>query len=238
MATQKGKLYLIPTFLSVTESRQVFPAYNAGIIAKLDVFIVENIRTARRFLRKTGYDKDFDTEVVFHILNKHTGERELSHFLEMALKGKDIGLLSEAGTPCIADPGAKIVALAHRRGIRSIPLVGPNAIMLALMASGFNGQNFSFHGYLPIEKQERKRKLLQLQQKIIKEAQTQIFIETPFRNQALFDSILQTCNSDLLLCIATDLTGAKEKIRTQSIALWKKEKPDFHKIPTVFLLYR
>ena len=235
---QKGNLYLIPTFLSDTESHRVFPAYNAEIIANLDIFIVENIRTARRFLRKAGYTKDFDTEVSFYVLNKHTSDRELEHFLEMSGKGKDTGLLSEAGTPCIADPGAKIVALAHRKGIRSIPLTGPNSIILALMASGFNGQNFSFHGYLPIERQQRKRKLQQLQQLVFRENQTQIFIETPFRNQALFDSILQTCSEDLLLCVASDLTGTRENIRTQSIARWKKQKPDFHKIPTVFLLYR
>ena len=235
---KKASIFLIPTFLSETDPKTVFPAHNAEIIAELNIFIVENIRTARRFLRKIGYKKNFDTEVKFYILDKRTSIFDMNGFLKEVSQGENIGLLSEAGTPCVADPGAKIVELAHEKGIRSVPLTGPNSIILALMASGFNGQNFVFHGYLPIDKNPRKRKLLALEQNIFKEDQTQIFIETPFRNQAMFDSIIQQCSDKIKLCIATDLTGKNENILSKPISYWKKHKPNFHKIPTVFLLYK
>jgi 16S rRNA (cytidine1402-2'-O)-methyltransferase len=235
---KKASIFLIPTFLSDTEPKNVFPGNNAEIIAKLNIFIVENIRTARRFLRKVGYQKNFDTEVKFYLLDKHTNIFDLNGFLKEVTEGENIGLLSEAGTPCIADPGAKVVELAHEKGIRVVPLTGPNSIILALMASGFNGQNFAFHGYLPIEKAARKQKLLALEQSVFKDDQTQIFIETPFRNQAMFDSIIQHCSNRIKLCIASDLTGKNEEILSKPISYWKKHKPNFHKIPTVFLLYK
>jgi 16S rRNA (cytidine1402-2'-O)-methyltransferase len=175
---------------------------------------------------------------VFYELNKHTDESEVFSYLYDISNGKSVGLLSEAGTPCIADPGASVVKIAHELGMKIIPLVGPNSIILSLMASGFNGQNFTFHGYLPIDKNELAKKLKTIEQSAYKADQTQIFIETPYRNNQLFTSILKICSPQTLLCVATDLTLTTETVNTFSISEWKKKKPDFHKKPTIFLIYR
>lgn len=232
----KGKLYLIPSFLGNTIVERVFPFYNMETIVSINHFIVEEIRTARRFLKKIS--KAIDVENMnFYILNEHTKPEEISHFLDATLEGNDIGLLSEAGMPCIADPGAAIVKMAHEKGITVIPLIGPSSLFLALAASGFNGQNFCFHGYLPIEKTVRSRKIKELEQSAYTKNQTQIFIETPYRNGAMFDALLKNCRSTTHLCIAADLTLETEFIRTLTIEQWKKTAIDLNKKPAVFLLY-
>ncbi len=231
----KGNLYLVPTPLGDTGFASKIPPLNLEILQHIDTFIVEELRTARRFLRKAGYMKDFET-VTFHVLNEHTPDHEAMEMLEKAGNGQHIGLLSEAGLPCIADPGNIVVRLAHRKGIRVIPLTGPSSIMLALMASGFNGQNFAFHGYLPVKPNERIKALRNLEHIVAGSDQTQIFIETPYRNLAMLESIVKTCHPNLMLCIAADLTLETEWIRSLPIRDWKNQKPDLHKRPAVFLL--
>jgi 16S rRNA (cytidine1402-2'-O)-methyltransferase len=233
----KGKLYLIPTFLSETRPENVFPQLNTKIIYSLDIFIVEELKTARRFLRKVGFKKPFE-EVTLHLLNEHTDLSKIGSYLDEAENGRDIGLFSEAGTPCIADPGSGIVKIAHKRNIRVVPLTGPSSIMLALMASGFNGQNFAFAGYLPIDKKQAANRIKEIEKKAWHNDQTQIFIETPYRNNRLFDILLNTCSDDTLLCIASGLTSENEFIKTLSVGDWKKQKPELHKIPAVFLMYK
>jgi 16S rRNA (cytidine1402-2'-O)-methyltransferase len=235
--TSPGILYLVPVGLSEQNTKNVLPEYNFTIIHAIDEFIVENVRSARRFLRSTGYSRNFD-EVLFHVLDKHTNEHEIPSFFKGVISGKNIGLLSEAGNPCIADPGNKIVRLAHQQSIRVVPLVGPSSILLALISSGFNGQNFTFHGYLPVDKKERQNKVKELQQQVLQRNQTQIFMETPFRNNALLEDLLGICHENMMLCIATSLTTPEESIRSLSIHQWKKKTPDLHKKPSVFLLYK
>lgn len=231
-------LYLIPVTLDVnSEPASILPDQVFSIINDLDEFIVENARTARRFLRRAGFSKNFD-EVTMHILDKHTGINEASGFIGSLKAKKSVGLLSEAGTPCIADPGADIVRLCQEQNIRVAPLTGPSSILLALMASGFNGQQFAFHGYLPIQKPELKKKLKQLENNILKENQTQIFIETPYRNMKLLEVIIQNCSPALKLCIASEITTSNELIKTRYVSEWKKNVPELHKKPTVFLLYK
>jgi 16S rRNA (cytidine1402-2'-O)-methyltransferase len=232
----KGRLFLIPTLLSDEPAEKVLPESTLSTIRLLSHFIVEEPRTARRFLRKAGMLRDFE-EISFHILNEHTRAEEITAFLDKTEQGEDTGLLSEAGTPCIADPGASIVSLAHRRGIRVIPLHGPSSILLALMASGFNGQNFAFTGYVPIDKILRAKRLKELEKIVYDRDQTQIFIETPYRNLPLFEAILENCRADTLLCIAAGLTGPDESIQVMTIREWKQRPPDIHKKPAVFLLY-
>ncbi len=233
----KGKLYLIPTTLGETDRLdKVLPEYNKEIIHHLDEFIVEQLRTARRFLRKTGHPLPID-EMKFYELNKHTSEMEVNAYLNPVMSGKSMGLLSEAGTPCVADPGSVIVQMAHEKNIEVVPLVGPNSIILALMASGFNGQNFVFHGYLPVDKQPLVKKLREMEAASRNLHQTQIFIETPYRNRQLMEKMTEVCHPDTRLCVARDLTLESEWIKTLTIASWKKETVDLHKKPTVFLLY-
>jgi len=232
---KNGTVFLIPVFLSETNPNRVFPDDNLSIINRLDNFIVEDLRTARRFLRKVGFDKDFE-QVKFYELNKHTDPSEISSFLNDVEKGQDIGLMSEAGIPCVADPGFQIVSLAHQNGIDVKPMIGPSSILLALMGSGFNGQQFVFHGYLPIDKYERRKTILNIESIARKSNQTQIFIETPYRNNKLVSDILAFCADTTMFCIAADITGKSEYIKTKSISQWKKTKIDLHKKPTVFLL--
>jgi 16S rRNA (cytidine1402-2'-O)-methyltransferase len=233
----KGELYLLPTTLGGFDSiEKVLPEHNLGVMRSLNIFIVEQVRTARRLLVKIKHPTSID-EIVFLELNKHTQDEKIASYLNYALLGKSIGLLSEAGTPCIADPGAIIVKMAQQLGIKVVPLVGPNSIVLALMASGFNGQQFVFHGYLPIEKTDLIRKIKEMETNASRLDQTQIFIETPYRNEQLLENLIKTCTPQTLLCIATDLTLETENIRTLEIRQWKKEKVDFQKKPTVFLLY-
>lgn len=232
---KSGIVFLIPVFLSESDPNSVFPNINMEIINRLNIFIVEDLRTARRSLRKIGFTKDFE-DVKFYVLNKHTEASEIYNFFDEVKVGQNIGLMSEAGIPCVADPGFQIVNLAHQYGITVKPLIGPSSILLALMGSGFNGQQFTFHGYLPIDKNDRRRVILHIENSARKSNQTQIFIETPYRNNKLVADILSFCANNTLLCIATDLTGENEYIKTNSIYQWKKMKPDLHKKPTVFLL--
>jgi 16S rRNA (cytidine1402-2'-O)-methyltransferase len=232
----RGRLYLIPTLLGNTEPEQVLPAGTIELMRQLDIFIVENIRTARRLLSRVKTEKPID-ELVFLELNKHTKEQEMLDFLLPTFEGKSIGLMSEAGTPCVADPGNVIVEMAHQAGVEVMPLTGPNAMILALMASGFNGQSFAFHGYLPIQKQERVQALMGLQHRTETTGETQLFIETPFRNQALYETILQNCHSSLMLCLAVNISMPDQFIKSMSIADWKQQKPDMNKKPAVFLLW-
>jgi len=228
-----GKLYLIPTVLS-DEALHTIPAYVHDITKTLTHFFVEDERTARRYLRKSGYMRSFD-EVVMLPLNEHTSQTEISLYADHLINGNDCGLMSEAGVPAVADPGHLLVKLAHEHAIQVVPLSGPSSIILALMASGLNGQRFCFHGYLPVNKNGRVKKLQQLDQRA-KDGETQVFIETPYRNNALIADILQTCNASTLLCIASDLTGEKENIQTHSVREWKTRQPSLEKIPAIFLI--
>lgn len=232
-----GTLYLIPTTLGGVDPAAVLAGSTLRVLQTLHSFVVENPKTARRFLKLAGYPRPLhDTE--FHTLDEHTMDAQLPELLAPLLAGRDCGLLSEAGCPAVADPGAALVRFAHARGIRVVPLVGPSAVLLALMASGMNGQRFTFHGYLPVDRDERKARLLELERDSLRYDETQIFIETPYRNQVLLLAVLETCRNDTLLCLATDLTLVTEMIRTQTIMAWKKKPPDINRRPTGFLLYR
>lgn len=230
-------LYLIPVLLGDTSVDQVIPTYNKSIVSELKFYIVENIRTARRFLKKCDPDIDIDS-LTFFELNKHTNIKDVSGFLDPMKSGESMGVMSEAGCPGVADPGADVVAIAQQKGYKVVPLVGPSSMLMAIMASGFNGQSFAFHGYLPIDSNERANKLKQLESRSYNENQTQLFIETPFRNQKLAEDILQHCKPQTQLCIATNISCDDEQIVTKSIKAWKGKLPDLHKKPTVFLIYR
>jgi 16S rRNA (cytidine1402-2'-O)-methyltransferase len=232
----KGKLYLIPTLLGETLPEMVLPAGTIQILLSLDILIVEQVRTARRLLSKIHIQRPID-EILFFELNKHTSPFEINSFLKPAFEGKSIGLLSEAGTPCVADPGAVVVELAHQSGIKVIPLTGPSSIILALMASGFNGQSFAFHGYLPIQANERERVIRNIEKTAITTSQTQIFIETPYRNMQLFEALVNHCHPDTLMCIAMNISLENEYIKSQTIEVWRKQAPQMHKIPAVFLIW-
>lgn len=233
----QGFLYLIPVTLGDTDLEKVLPSQNKEIIQSIKFFIVENIRTARRFLKKTDSNINID-EITFFELNKHTDLNQISTYLEPVLKGENIGLMSEAGCPAIADPGSEIVAIAQEKKIRVVPLVGPSSILLSLMASGFNGQSFAFNGYLPINGNERIKKLKQIEHKIISEDQTQIFIETPYRNHKLVEDIIKSCSSSLKLCIAMNLTCDDEYVQTRKIKEWNKNMPSLDKKTCIFLIYK
>jgi 16S rRNA (cytidine1402-2'-O)-methyltransferase len=233
----RGTLYLIPSTIGETPVEKVIPGYNMTVIGSLKYFIVEEIRTARRFLKQVSPGIDLNT-VVFFINNEHSKENDLSSCIEPLFNGSDMGLLSEAGMPCVADPGAEIVKLAHDHNIRVIPLIGASSLLLSLMASGFNGQNFVFHGYLPIDKINRIKKIREIEKSIFTNNQTQIFIEAPYRNIQLFEAITEACSDNTRLCIATDLTMESEVIKVQTIRNWKGKHPDIHKKPTVFLMYK
>jgi 16S rRNA (cytidine1402-2'-O)-methyltransferase len=232
---KKGNLYLVPGILGDSDPAKVLPAETIRIMKELRHFIVEETATARRLLRKAGYANDF-SETDLHVFNEHSNTGNLLAYLEPALMGNDMGLLSEAGVPCVADPGSAIVEAAHQLGIRVIPLTGPSSILLALMASGFNGQHFTFHGYLPIERAERIRKIRDLE-RIAKEAgSTQIFIETPYRNRQMVAALSETCSRHTRICVAVDLTLKTEQVIVKSAEEWKGEHPELHKRPAVFLL--
>lgn len=230
-------LYLIPVTLGDTSIEAVLPPYNKEVIINIRHFIVEDVRTARRFLKKVEKSIDIDS-LTFYPLNKHTSPDDISGYLNPLLAGNPVGVISEAGCPAIADPGADVVAIAQRKGLKVVPLVGPSSILLAVMASGFNGQSFAFHGYLPIEAGERAKKLKMLEQRVYSEDQTQLFIETPYRNNKMLDDILQHCRPQTKVCIAADLTCEGEFIRTKTVKEWQKKKPDLSKIPCIFLLFR
>ncbi|MDR0541574.1 MAG: SAM-dependent methyltransferase [Dysgonamonadaceae bacterium] len=228
-------LFLIPVTLGDAAIDHVLPPYNKEVILSLRHFIVENARSARRFLKQTESAIDIDA-LTFYTLNEHTTREELSSFLEPLQKGESAGLLSEAGCPAIADPGSDIVAMVQQKGIRVTPLVGPSSILLALMASGLNGQNFAFNGYLPVDNNRRIKTLKQLEQRIYTGRQTQLFIETPYRNQKVLQDILTTCQADIKLCIAIDISLPTEDIRTRRIADWRKNIPELSKRLCIFAL--
>ena len=232
---QKGTLYLIPVPLAEEVAHKTFTPYLVDTINQIDTYIVENSKTARRFLKEAGL-KTPQKDLIVHDYGKHNRTDLGQFFVELAT-GKDVGLMSEAGCPGIADPGADIVAEAHKRGIKVVPLVGPSSILLALMASGFNGQSFAFWGYLPIDKEQRTKRIKDLDLSASRYKQTQIFIETPFRNNQLFEEVLKSCKPNTQVCVASNLTAEDEFIKTQSVYNWRKEEIDLHKQPTIFLLY-
>lgn len=230
-------LYLLPVTLGDTPLSNVLPQYNSEIIAGIRHFIVEDVRSARRFLRKVDSSFDIDGS-TFYELNKHTSPEVVAGYLKPLQGGKPIGVISEAGCPAVADPGADVVAIAQRKGLKVVPLVGPSSIILSVMASGFNGQSFAFNGYLPIKADERAKKLRQLEQRIYNEDQTQLFIETPYRNGKMLEDIIANCRPQTKLCIAANLTCADEFVQTRTVKEWKGRIPDLSKIPCIFLLYK
>ncbi|MFZ4456775.1 MAG: SAM-dependent methyltransferase [Bacteroidales bacterium] len=233
----QSALYLIPVTLGETDLSKVLPAFNLTIIKSLSHFVVEDIRSARRFLKKCDSSIEIDN-LTFFELNKYTSPTIISDYLKPLVSGFSVGVLSEAGCPAIADPGAAVVEIAQSKGYKVVPLVGPTSILLSLMASGFNGQSFAFHGYLPIENSQRIAKLKSLEQSVYNEDQTQIFIETPYRNQKLIEDLLKNCKSFTKLCIAANLTCDNELVLTKSIGDWNNKTPDLSKIPSIFLLYK
>lgn len=230
-------LYLIPVTLGDTPLCNVLPQYNSEIIAGIRHFIVEDVRSARRFLRKVDPQFDIDASQFFE-LNKHTAPEDVAGFLRPLHDGKPMGVISEAGCPAVADPGADVVAIAQRKGMKVVPLVGPSSIILSVMASGFNGQSFAFNGYLPVKPDERVKKLRQLEQRIYNEEQTQLFIETPYRNGKMVEDILSACRPQTKLCIAANLTCENEYVHTRTVKEWRGKVPDISKIPCIFLLYK
>ena len=236
ITTMRGRLFLIPSTISDSQANHVIPEYVGKIISNITHYIVENERTARRMLIKLGISIPID-DLTFYILNKHTSKSDIPDFLNIA-ESEDIGLLSEAGVPAVADPGREVVSLAHKKNIKVVPLVGPSSILLALMASGLNGQNFAFVGYLPVKSQERIRKIKEIEIRSKFENQSQIFIEAPYRNNQLLNDILITCGNSTLLCLAINITGENERIETHAIEYWRKHKPDVHKKPAIFILHK
>ncbi len=230
-------LYLLPVTLGDTSVEKVLPAYNKEIIVEIKHFIVEDVRSARRFLKKVESQINID-ELTFYPLNKHTSPEAISGYLKPLMEGFPMGVISEAGCPAVADPGADVVAIAQRKGLKVVPLVGPSSIILSVMGSGFNGQSFAFHGYLPIEPGERTKRLKELEARIYAEHQTQLFIETPYRNNKMMEEILKTCRPQTKLCIAANITCEGEYIRTKTVKEWKGNLPDLNKIPCIFLLYK
>lgn len=237
MDTQKGKLYLIPTTLGDNEPLEVLPMSVKKIIEEINIYIVENEKTARRFIKRISSSKVQSSLEMFH-LNKFTNSSILPEFLDPCLKGINVGLLSEAGCPGVADPGADIVKIAHEKDIKVIPLVGPSSILMAMMSSGMNGQSFSFNGYLPIDKGERKIELKRLERLSFEQNQSQIFIETPYRNNKMLEDLCTILSNDTNICVACDITLSSEFIKTYSAQDWSKKKVDLHKRPTIFIIHK
>ncbi len=233
----RGKLYLIPTTLGENEPLEVMPYSVKTIVELLDHYVVENEKSARRFIKKIT-PKKVQSSLVMMKLDKYANEIETQSYLDFCDQGVSVGLLSEAGVPAVADPGASIVKLAHEKGIQVVPLVGPSSILMALMASGLNGQNFAFNGYLPIDNSERKKGIKALEKLSIEKNQSQIFIETPYRNQKMFTDLKSVLSPGTLLCIAIDISLPNEYIKTFTIAHWKKQSPDLHKRPAIFIIQK
>ena len=227
---------LIPVTLGDTPHEQVLPTYNREIVSQIRHFIVEEVRTARRFLRRMDPAFDIDGS-TFYPMGKHADENKYASYLRPLEQGLPVGVISEAGCPAVADPGADVVAIAQHRGFRVVPLVGPSSMIMAVMSSGLSGQSFAFNGYLPIDPAERQKRLKQLESRAIAEHQTQLFIETPYRNQKLFEAILSVCRPQTRLCIAAGITTPDEWIHTHTIAEWKRQSlPDLSHIPAIFLI--
>tara|TARA_B100001564_G_scaffold312545_1_gene285509 strand:- start:3108 stop:3812 length:705 start_codon:yes stop_codon:yes gene_type:complete len=231
----KGSIYLIPNFITSDSDKSHLSTEVEKLIFHINIFIVENVRSARRFIRKIDREKNID-EILFFEYGKYNNLNFENDILKLILNGKSIGIISESGLPCVADPGAKIIESAHKFDIEVLPIPGPNSIILALISSGMNGQNFAFNGYLPINKKERKMKIIELEKKAKQENQTQIFIETPYRNNQVFTALLENCNLNTKLCIAMNITSKNQFIKTKSIFEWKNLKFNLTKIPCVFLI--
>lgn len=232
-----GTLYLIPTRLGDNPPLEVLPISIKKVLEQIDDYIVENEKTARRFIKRVSPDKA-QSGLRLKTLNKYTQESELSSFLDPCRNGESMGLLSEAGCPAIADPGADIVSIAHEHNIKVVPIVGPSSIILALMSSGMNGQSFTFNGYLPIDKQERKSTIKALEKRSFEQNQSQLFIETPYRNNQMLQDLVSTLHKDTRLCVACDLTLPTEYIKTKSALEWKSNTEDFHKRPAIFIIQK
>lgn len=240
-------VYLIPVTLGDTSIEQVLPSYNKEVILGIRHFIVENIRSARRFLKKVEQSINID-ELTFYELNQHTDRTNIGRYLDPVKQGLSVGIISEAGCPAVADPGADVVAIAQQKGIKVVPLVGPSSIIMSVMGSGFNGQSFAFHGYLPIDEDKKITRLKQLEGRIYSEDQTQLFIETPYRNGKLMMTLLSTLRPQTKICLAANITCADEKITTKSVADWKKLIPHnasdeiigkyVPRVPAIFLIYK
>lgn len=230
-------LYLIPNLLGGTSVERVLPSYNKNVILGIRYFVVENVRSARRFLKLVDRSIDIDN-LNFNVLDVHTKPDEISEMLAPLEAGNSIGVISEAGCPAIADPGADIVDKALRKGFKVVPLVGPSSIILSVMASGFNGQSFAFNGYLPVDHDERVKALKQLEQRAMNLNQTQLFIETPYRNARMMQDIISTCHLSTKVCVASNLTCDNEWIRTRTVKEWHAYNTDLPKVPTIFLIYK
>ncbi|WP_432411470.1 SAM-dependent methyltransferase [Rasiella sp. SM2506] len=237
MDSEKGKLYLIPCTLGDTPPLEVLPLLVKKAIEEIDYYIVEHEKNARRFIKSISPRKSQPT-LHFNHINKFTDEAEIPAMLNPCHEGFDIGVLSDAGCPGVADPGALAVAAAHRQGIKVVPLVGPSSILLAVMASGFNGQNFAFNGYLPIDKKERKQEIKRLERLSEEQNQSQLFIETPYRNNQMLESILTTVMPSTQVCVACDITLPTEYIKTMPASVWTKTKVDLNKRPTIFSIQK
>ena len=236
MTQQFGTLYLIPVTLGEDNITQVLPPDVVKVAQRLDNFVVESEKSARHFLSTIKTIRPV-RELTLNLLNEHTEQKDVNALLAPLLAGKDVGLMSDAGCPGVADPGAKLVELAHQKGIRVIPFVGPSSILLSLMASGFNGQQFTFLGYLPVDKTQRNQKLKEIEKRSLTNKETQIFIETPYRNQHMLEAIMSVCQPNTKLCIACDVSLTTELISSKTIASWRKSPlPDLHKRPAIFLL--
>ena len=232
-----GKLYLIPTTLGDTEPLEVMPLSVKKVIEQIDYYIVENEKSARRFIKKIAPKKS-QPSLELMLLDKYAEEIETRTYLDICKKGVNVGLLSEAGVPAVADPGASIVKLAHQKGIKVVPLVGPSSILMAMMSSGMNGQNFAFNGDLPIDKRKRKRTIKELERFSKDKNQSQIFIETPYRNEKMFADLKATLTPTTQLCVAADITLPTEYIKTMAIKDWKHQQPDLHKKPAIFIIQK
>ena len=233
----EAKLILFPVPLSEGDIDHVLPAWNVQLVKDVKFFIVENVRSARRFLKKCCREIDIDS-LTFFTLNRHTQAAEIESFIAPLLAGNDMGVISEAGCPAIADPGADVVAIAQRKGYKVVPLVGPSSILMSVMGSGFNGQSFAFHGYLPIDASQRTNAIKKLEGRIYSENQTQLFIETPYRNNKLAEELIRTCRPSTKLCIASNITCEDEYIHTRPVKEWAGKVPDLSKKPTIFLIYK
>ncbi len=234
----EAALYLIPVTLGDTPHENVLPSNNAQVVRGIRHFVVEEIRTARRFLRRMDREFPID-ECTFFEMGKHADPSRFAEYLAPISKGHSVGVISEAGCPAVADPGADVVSIAQKRGIRVVPLVGPSSMILAVMASGLGGQSFAFNGYLPVQDGDRAKRLKQLESRAWAEGQTQLFIETPYRNRKMFDTMCATLRPDTRMCIAAGITTSDEWIRTQTIRDWKRTgMPDLGKVPAIFLIGR
>lgn len=237
MNSDKGTLYLIPVTLGGGDPADVLPARTLSVLRQLTHFVVENAKSARQFLRAAQYPLPMQS-VIMMTLDEHTPSKDVPALLEPLVLGNDCGLVSEAGCPVVADPGSLLVRLAQKSGIRVVPLAGPSSILLALMASGLAGQRFRFHGYLPVQIAARQRRLQELERAAEASDETQIFIEAPYRNASMMQSLLECCRSDTLLCVAADITLSAEYIATNTIECWRVQRPDLSRRPCVFLLHR